>query len=496
MHTRPSSTRNKRPERGRKYTVARLAQWVLPALLVLAGCASPDAVRDEIRRSRSEDARQWLAEADRDHAASPAISGRLTLEDAVKLALQCNKELQGTLKEKEIAQGRTLEAKAKALPVVTAGAHYAHLDESPQVAFGTQSFDLAVADSFSAQLEVKQPLYAGGAIRSALRAASLGTALSDQRIGEQVEKTIFAVASTYYDTLLAEHLYEVNRDAVSSAKAHLNDVQQHQKQGTASDYDVLRSEVEVSSFQAEMIRQRNRIARAKISLLKTLGVSQKKELELADDLAYQPVPTQWPAAAQAALENRPELSEAELAIRLQQEALQTAQSAYRPRISASLAGTEGNPAPHTPTESEWGAGWTAGVMAEWPIFDLGRDGKVAGEKARLGQKKDQLADVRENVLLEVQQALLEIKDANELVDSQKMNLDRAAESLRLAELGYRQGLQSQLEVTDARAAVTRTRGMYYQALYDHCMARLNLDRAMGLLGIQIVHSAKTPPQPK
>ena len=473
-----------------------LARSALGALLALGGCASPEAVRDEVRQSRSEDSRQWAATAGRGGEAEPAISGRLTLEDAVKLALRYNKELQAAAQETDVARGRTLEAKAMALPSVTAGAQYARLDQSPHIAFGEQSFDIAVEENYSTRLEVRQPLFAGGAIRSALRSARLGSALSDQGIREQVERTIYAVASAYYDALLAGHLYDVNRDAVSAAEAHLDDVRKRQRQGTASNYDVLRSEVEVSGFKAEMIRQRNRIARAKTSLLKSMGVVQEQELELADELSYHPVPTQWQDAAPRALENRPELSEAELAIRLQEEAVRIAQSAYMPRIFATFAETEANPAPHTPTESEWGAGWMAGATAEWALFDIGREGKTGAEKARLRQRRDQLADARERVLMEVRQALLGVQDADEFVDSQKMNLDRASESLRLAELGYRQGLQSQVEVTDAQVAVTRTRGLYYQAIYDHCVARLGLDRAMGLLGVKADGTTVTMPQPR
>ena len=237
-----------------------------------------------------------------------------------------------------------------------------------------------------------------------------------------------------------------------------------------------------------MIRQRNRITRAKTSLLKSMGVTQERDLDLADSLSYRDVSTTWDEAVRAALENRPELNEAELAVRLQAEAVRASRSAYLPRIDAMLSETEADPAPHTPIDDVWGSGWAIGIVAEWPIFDLGREGRVAQEKARARQRDAQLADARERVLMEVRQALLSVQDAREFVDSQKMNLDRAAESLRLAQLGYRQGIQSQVEVTDAQAAVTRTRGLYYQATYDHCVARLGLQRAMGLLGVK-------PPEP-
>ena len=48
--------------------------------------------------------------------------------------------------------------------------------------------------------------------------------------------------------------------------------------------------------------------------------------------------------------------------------------------------------------------------------------------------------------------------------------------------GYREGVNTEVEVVDARSALTEARGNHYKALYDHCMARLSLEYAMGLLG--------------
>jgi len=61
-------------------------------------------------------------------------------------------------------------------------------------------------------------------------------------------------------------------------------------------------------------------------------------------------------------------------------------------------------------------------------------------------------------------------------------LNRASEGLRLAEVGYREGVNTRVELTDARAALTRASGLYYQSLYQHTLARLNLQFATGILG--------------
>jgi len=463
----------------------------IPILLTIVaaaleyGCLSTrEPALQDMDRSRSTDDHQQLSDRNRDNTEAPAVSGRLTLEDAVKLALLYNKELQAAAQTPAIAAGRMLEAKAKARPSVTARGSYTRLDVAPYIVFGGQTLAMGVADNYSASLEVRQTLYAGGAIQSALRAAQLGAALGDAQVRAQVQKTLDEVIAGYYDCRLARHLFEVKRDAVKSAEAHLDDVAKRHTQGMASDYDVLRAEVEVSNFKAEMIRERNHITRATTALIKTMGVTQEQTLELADELVYAPRTMSPDEAVRTALTNRPELAEAELDVRVQREALRIAHSAYLPRVDAVFAQSEANPSPHTPTVPGWGSGWAAGIALELPLFDAGREGRAEEEEAKLRQREAQLADMRERVLLQVRQALLSVQDAQEFVESQTKNLERAAESLRLVELGYRQGIQSLVEVTDTQAAMTQTRGLYYQAIYDHCMARLALERAMGRLDVQ------------
>ena len=61
------------------------------------------------------------------------------------------------------------------------------------------------------------------------------------------------------------------------------------------------------------------------------------------------------------------------------------------------------------------------------------------------------------------------------------NLTRAQESLRLAEVGYREGINTQVETIDAQSALTEARANYYRAIYNHLKSKLDLHKAMGTL---------------
>jgi outer membrane protein TolC len=173
---------------------------------------------------------------------------------------------------------------------------------------------------------------------------------------------------------------------------------------------------------------------------------------------------------------------AELGVRLQNEALIVAKSKYWPQVNAVFTEEWTKPDPHDPTINEWGNAWSAGLQMSYPLFDgFGREGRVKEEKARLKQRNYELMDVEERTVLEIHQSIVSIRDAEEFVTSQKLNLDAASEGLRLAEVGFKEGVNTEVDVIAARSAKTRTQGLYYQAMYDHIIARLELERAMGIL---------------
>jgi len=118
----------------------------------------------------------------------------------------------------------------------------------------------------------------------------------------------------------------------------------------------------------------------------------------------------------------------------------------------------------------------------WTLFDgFKTKGRVDQERARLRQQEVGLMDTEEQVLLEVQMALLSVEDAEKLVASQSANIEQASEGVRLAEVGERAGVTTAVEVLDARQALSISRSLYYRALHAHMVAKLALERATGAL---------------
>ena len=455
----------------------RLVPGVLIALQ-LAGCVSSEQFYEEAGLSRDDAYQQWKSRKERQEQSQTYISGKLSIEDCLKLALGNNKVLQRVVQEKEIARGEEVKSYSAILPAVGLSGEYTRLDKVASlgpITFG----DL---DNYSLGLRVTQPVFAGGSIMAKISAGKLFSLLADQTVRAAVQDLTYTAGHAYYDVLLNQHLSQISADAVRSAQAHLDSVKQKRQGGVASEFDVLRAEVELSNFQAESIQNKNAINVAKARLLKVMGVSQDSDFTLSTELTYIPLEIEMDKAVEAAYRNRPDLFGRQFDIKLQKELLNIARSRYWPTVSGYYANTWSEPDPHNRTKVEWGKAWEAGLTAALPIFDgLSREGEIIAQKARLKQAQIDLIDTEETALFELTKAQLSIENANEFVESQRLNLTRAEEGLRLAGVGYKEGANTQVEMIDAQAALTTARVYYYQAIYSHIIAKLDLQKAMGTL---------------
>ncbi len=466
-------------------SLAFMAAW--PVLL--GGCASREEITNNVGLSRQAAYRQWEHQKTEEGGRQPRISGKLSVEDSVKLALAHNKMLQQTLEERNVAEGQLVSSRSAYLPNVALSAQYRREELVPSfdIAFPgapPEHIQIGTLNNYSAALMVTQPIYAGGAITAQVQLARLSSLLADQTVRAATQDVVYATETAYYNLLLSQHLVDISTEAVRASKVHLDDVEKKRAGGVASNFDVLRAQVELSNFEADLIRSKNAINVARANLVKTLGVSQESDFVLSNEFVYEPVKHTMEEAVKTAFTNRPDLYSNEYQIRRQREQLRMARSRYLPNVSAYFTNTWANPSPTAfgSSANEWGRIWQAGLQGAWPIFDgFQREGNIMQQQARLRQAQISLVNTEETAVFELTQAILSVENAEEFVQSQRMNLTRATEGLRLAQVGYEQGINTQVEVIDAQSALTTARVNYYQAIYQHVVAKLAVERAMGTI---------------
>ena len=80
----------------------------------------------------------------------------------------------------------------------------------------------------------------------------------------------------------------------------------------------------------------------------------------------------------------------------------------------------------------------------------------------------------------MQQAYLNLKEAEERLPAAELAVKQAEENLELANGRYEAGVGNPIEVTDAQVGLSNAKLSYIQALYDYKVALASLERAMGV----------------
>jgi outer membrane protein TolC len=125
-------------------------------------------------------------------------------------------------------------------------------------------------------------------------------------------------------------------------------------------------------------------------------------------------------------------------------------------------------------------GWSAGVVLTVPLFNgFLTSHQVAEAKSNLYVLKANEETLRQQVLLDIQSAYLNLQQANDSIATAELAVQQAQENLDLANGRYAAGVGSPIEVTDAFAAYSNAQASYTNALYSYKIAQASIEQAMG-----------------
>ena len=424
------------------------------------------------------------------------LTGDLTLDRAVQTALAQNPEILKQLQEIQRTRGQIVEVRAQALPHLGVTGQFNYQDQrllesggrgggaatvattKTTTADGTlvsttetvipssgtnfsQSGSGVGDKSWNVHITAKQVLYAGGQVRAAINIAKFTEDSSYFQLRDTVDQIISQTRSQFYDVLLNRALITVQEESISLLSDQLKDQQNRFDAGTVPRFNVLRAEVELSNARPDLIRARNSYLIAELQLAKTLGLDPgpngKPTFHCTGEFQIIERPLGLLNALQLAREKRAFLKVQRQQMLIAKEQIKVALAGYKPRLDLN-AGYEFKNSRLTAELDKVVDGWFYGVTGSWNIFNgLETAGKVQQARAQLESAKINYDDSVQKVELEVQQSYANLQAARETIRSQQKNVEQALEALRLSNERFSAGAGTQLEVLDARVALTKAR---------------------------------------
>ena len=426
-------------------------------------------------------------------AEQPVPEGELTLERAIAIALERNPMIDLAGAGVDRAEARLAEARGTRLPALSVSEDVTRTTNPVfvfgqllgQEAFTVQHFDVNflnrpdALNNFATRLSLEQPLWTGGRIAGAIGAAEAGreAALAGgRRVRQQV---IHQVVDAYSGAVVAEHFLAVARQALETARGHVELVADLREAGLVVEADLLRARVRESELREMVIRAEAGRAVARAALALAMGLPAETSLTLPSGLGDPPADDEALADLEReALERRPDLKAITHQLEAATSMVRAARGGLWPTIGAGgVWEANAEDAPGTD-----GTNWTVMLTARFRLFDGGRTrARIRQAEADVREAGAALAARRDQVALEIRQAWHALRAARQRLVAAREAVRMAEESLRVMEDRYREGLIRLVELQDAETALTGARTRVVAARRDVLLGRAALDLAVGRL---------------
>lgn len=413
----------------------------------------------------------------------------VTLEEAVKLAIERHPEVGKARAASDALKSRIREVRAQALPEITFGSNALRWrDPSLLNASGLDKFPAELRDAlipspvnlFDYGITVKQPLYTAGKVGTALRLAAVEQESSLAEIDRAEQDVALGVVKAYWGLLWAERYQRLVAETQEQKKAHAEMARTRFKGGVATEVDVLRSEVAVANGVPDLVRAGNGIRQSRALLNYHLVRPLDFPTEVAGDFEEKPW-DEWDIEAlmRDATRRRPELVRLRYAERSAGVQLSLARAENRMRVD--FAGGYGlmSRLPENLLDRKY-ARWNMTLNFTMPVFDgFKRSGLIGQAIANERGTKLERERVEQQVRLSLQQGADELRAAREALTAARATVDQAERVLAMMQNNYKYGAATTLDVLDAQTAVSTARTNLLRGLHDYAVARANLRWAIG-----------------
>jgi outer membrane protein TolC len=336
-------------------------------------------------------------------------------------------------------------------------------------------------NAFRLNLAFSQAVYAGGRIDAQQQLAMAGRSVADASLTSARAQLVLDATQAFYDAALTDRLVAIAEASLQQAEATLAQVELAFKAGRSPEFDALRARVARDNQRPNVIRAKANRTIAYLRLKQLLEIPASRPVTVSaelDDAALDP-PARFAAqlaevtaisASQTAAGRVPVL-QATSAVQAREAALRITKSQRRPYVSINSALGEVAYA-GLPGFDDWRTNWTVGASVQIPLFTGGRlKAEELSAGADVGEARARQKLAVELSEAETEAALAVLDAAVATWQASAGTVEQAARAYDIADLRFREGISTQLELLDARLVLQSAQVNRAQAARDVQVAR-------------------------
>ncbi len=399
-------------------------------------------------------------------AFAQTLPTRITLEEAIQMALRHNHALQAARTTIQQSQAAEITANLRPNPTFFVDWEYLPLFSRPQ---GESISDYLQA-STEGDIGLSYLFERGHKRARRLQAAKDATALTRSQVTDNERGVAFQVGSLFINAQLAQSTLDLARQDLDSFQKTVTISEVQHKDGSLSENDYLKIKLQLVQFETDVQQALLNKAQALSDLRQQLGYeSVPAEYDVVGEFEYRPLVVNVEELQGKALQNRPDLRAAVQGITAANSQYSLAKANAKQDFT--LAGN------YSHANGINGATWSFSIPLA--IFDRNQ-GNIAQTRIAIRQAELQQKGTQGQVLTDVRDAYEALQENARIAHLYKSSyLEVAQKSRDISEYAYRRGALALLDFLDAERTYRATQFAYRQAVAAYLVALEQLRQAVG-----------------
>jgi len=425
-------------------------------------------------------------------APAHAANRKLTLQEAVDLALQQNPVLKIARARVREDQQKEVTARADYFPQLSNSTDLLGLSDRQLVtipagslgeipglgAFPPQNvaIDQGSTTVLLTNTTLGQPLTQLFKIHAAREVASAGRRVTEADLTKDEDEVILGVHQLYYGLLAGRKQIDVERAEMAAAEQTLREARDAVDAGNTLEVTVTGARAGLLHSKQALLAAENQVSDLTAEMDNALGLPLDTELDLDDAIVSADAKLSRQQYLDAALTRNPEVQAARETVAKARNGVRVAQYDYIPDIGAFARHTYQRGVPFV--AHNFG---TFGLQMNWNIFDWGKRKGVVGQRdALLTQAEENLRRVTDRVSVDVDKAYRKLERTELMISVAAEGLALQRENERLNGNKFKAGVISEARNAQAVAATSKAEFDELQARLAHQLALTEIGRIAGI----------------
>lgn len=416
----------------------------------------------------------------------------LSLEEAIKIALNKNPELQRTSNNLESLNSDVKASFGSFLPSLGAQGNFEWNRSEEEGGFrslpngGVIYIGKSINEtrSYSAGIGTNWVLFNGLSNYKNYEQSKTNLESGNLVLAQVKQDIVFQTISFYYMVVNNIKLLKVKEEDLVWNKKNLEDISERNKLGAITLNDVYAQQVRLGNAELELIKANNNLATSKSNLLYYLGLDVLDEYSFPDSIKVDNIKNEYDnedikQLAADALKNRFDVRSAKLDLESARLGVGIAKSSYYPTLTNNANFYTYSNKPGDLFKSK---NYSIGLSLNIPIFSgFTTENQVQFAEVSYKNQEVVISELERDVKRKIQQTLLDLEAADKGLDVSEKNVIAAAENRKMEEEKYRIGSTTLLNVLIANSEYNNAQTNFINSQFSYTVLQEQLAYYIGVL---------------